>query len=145
MKACLLRSPAPVERNPLEFADAPDPKPSAGELLVRVTMCGICRTDLHVVEGELSPKKSPVIPGHQIVGIVEVAREAYPDPTAEKGDWVSVDMKAVGPMPKPVTLAAIKADPKFADLELVRQSRLSVVPVSKPHWDRICQMGGWKR
>ena len=74
--------------------------------------------------------------GKEIVGVVEVVREAYPDPTAEKGDWVAVDMKAVRPMPKPVTLAAIKADPKFADLALVRQSRLSVVPVSKPHWDR---------
>ena len=83
--------------------------------------------------------------GKEIVGVVEVVREAYPDPTAEKGDWVSVDMKAVAPMPKPVTLAAIKADPEFADLALVRLSRLSVVPVSKPHWNRICRMGGWKR
>jgi predicted RNA-binding protein with PUA-like domain len=83
--------------------------------------------------------------GKEIVGVVEVVREAYPDPTAEKGDWVSVDMKAVAPMPKPVTLAAIKADPQFADLALVRLSRLSVVPVSKTHWDRICRMGGWKR
>jgi propanol-preferring alcohol dehydrogenase len=71
VKACLLHSPAKVERNPLEFADAPDPKPGPGEILVRVKMCGICRTDLHVVEGELPPKKSPVIPGHQIVGMVE--------------------------------------------------------------------------
>jgi alcohol dehydrogenase, propanol-preferring len=71
VKACLLHSAAPVERNPLEFADAPDPQPRAGEILVRVKMCGICRTDLHVVEGELSPVKSPVIPGHQIVGTVE--------------------------------------------------------------------------
>jgi predicted RNA-binding protein with PUA-like domain len=83
--------------------------------------------------------------GKEIVGVVEVVREAYPDPTAEEGDWVAVDMKAVRPMPKPVTLTAIKADPKFADLELVRQSRLSVVPVSKAHWDEICRMGGWKR
>ena len=71
MKACLLYSPAPVERNPLEFTDAPDPRPGKGEVLVRVKMCGVCRTDLHVVEGELPPKKSPVIPGHQIVGVVE--------------------------------------------------------------------------
>jgi propanol-preferring alcohol dehydrogenase len=71
VKACLLHSAAPVERNPLEFADAPDPQPRAGEILVRVKMCGICRTDLHVVEGELPPVKSPVIPGHQIVGTVE--------------------------------------------------------------------------
>ena len=83
--------------------------------------------------------------GKEIVGVVEVVREAYPDPTAEKGDWVAVDMKAVRPMPKPVTLTAIKTDPKFADLELVRQSRLSVVPVSKAHWDEISRMGGWKR
>ncbi len=83
--------------------------------------------------------------GKEIVGVVEVVREAYPDPTAEKGDWVAVDMKAVRPLPKPVTLAAIKADLEFADFALVRQSRLSVVPVSKPHWDRIGRMGGWKR
>jgi predicted RNA-binding protein with PUA-like domain len=81
--------------------------------------------------------------GKQIVGIVEVAREAYPDPTAESGDWVSVDMRAVRPLPKPVTLADIKADPTFADLALVRLSRLSVVPVSKAHWDKLCRMGGW--
>ena len=54
--------------------------------------------------------------GKQIVGIVEVAREAYPDPTAERGDWVCVDMKAVRPLPKPVTLVDIKADPSFADM-----------------------------
>ena len=83
--------------------------------------------------------------GKEIVGVVEVVREAYPDPTADKGDWVSVDVKAVAPMPKPVTLAAIKADPAFADLALVRLSRLSVVPVSKQHWDRICRMGAWNR
>lgn len=83
--------------------------------------------------------------GKEIVGVVEVVREAYPDPTAEAGDWVCVDMKAVAAMPKPVTLAAIKADAKLADLALVRQSRLSVMPVSKPHWDHICRMGGWQR
>src|ERR1700680_4921653 len=71
MKACLLHSPAPVERNPLHLADAPEPRPGKGEILVRVKMCGVCRTDLHVVEGELPPRKSPVVPGHQVVGIVE--------------------------------------------------------------------------
>lgn len=80
----------------------------------------------------------------EIVGVTEVVREAYPDPTAESGDWVCVDVKAIGPMPKPVTLAAIKQDPNFATLLLVRQSRLSVVPVSHAHWDRICRMGAWK-
>ncbi len=86
--------------------------------------------------------------GKEIVGVVEVAREAYPDPTApdpkaRAGDWVCVDMKTVGKLPHPVTLAAIKAEPAFADLALVRLSRLSVAPVSKAHWDRICRMGGW--
>jgi alcohol dehydrogenase, propanol-preferring len=71
MKACLLKSPAPVETNPLTFADAPIPQPADGEVLVRVSACGVCRTDLHVVEGELPPHKSPVIPGHQVVGVVE--------------------------------------------------------------------------
>lgn len=79
----------------------------------------------------------------EIVGVVEVVREAYPDPTAESGPWVAVDVKTVGPMPKPVTLAAIKADPQFSDMLLVRQSRLSVMPVDKAHWDAICRMGGW--
>jgi alcohol dehydrogenase, propanol-preferring len=70
MKACVLRAPAPVTTNPLEFTDAPDPAPARGEILVRVKMCGVCRTDLHVVEGELPPRKSQIIPGHQIVGVV---------------------------------------------------------------------------
>ncbi len=71
MKACLLRTPAAVETNPLEFTAVPTPAPSEGEVLVRVRACGVCRTDLHVVEGELPPRKSPVTPGHQVVGIVE--------------------------------------------------------------------------
>lgn len=82
--------------------------------------------------------------GKEIVGIVEVVRAAYPDPTAEKGDWVCVDMKAVGPMPKPVTLVAIKADPDFAEFALVRQSRLSVMPVPPDLWKKLCRMGGWR-
>jgi predicted RNA-binding protein with PUA-like domain len=82
--------------------------------------------------------------GKQIVGVVEVEREAYPDPTAASGDWVCVDMKAVRPLPKPVTLVAIKADPGLADIPLVRQPRLSVMSISKPHWDKVCRMGGWK-
>ena len=71
MKACLLYSPAKVESNPLHLVDAPDPVPTGEEVLVRVADCGVCRTDLHVVEGELPPRKSPVIPGHQVVGRVE--------------------------------------------------------------------------
>ena len=75
MKACVLRAPKPVETNPLEYADAPEPSPAWDEVLVRVSCCGVCRTDLHVVEGELAPRKSPVIPGHQVVGVVERSGE----------------------------------------------------------------------
>src|SRR5260370_39987161 len=71
MKACLLQAPAPIETNPLRFTDVAVPRPGPGEILVRVHACGVCRTDLHVVEGELPPRKSPIIPGHQIVGVVE--------------------------------------------------------------------------
>ena len=71
MKACLLHSPAAVETGPLDFTDVPRPEPSPGEILVRVKMCGVCRTDLHVVEGELPPRQCPIIPGHQVVGVVE--------------------------------------------------------------------------
>ncbi|WP_043336778.1 EVE domain-containing protein [Belnapia moabensis] len=80
--------------------------------------------------------------GKEIVGIVEVVREAYPDPTDETGRWVCVDMKALRPVPHPVTLAAIKGTSELADLALVRQSRLSVMPVSDPHWAILCRMGG---
>jgi predicted RNA-binding protein with PUA-like domain len=83
--------------------------------------------------------------GKEIVGVVEVVREAYPDSSAEKGDWVCVDMKAVAAMPRPVTLATIKNDPVLADLTLVRQSRLSVVPVSAEHWTYICKLADWRK
>jgi propanol-preferring alcohol dehydrogenase len=71
MKACLLHAPARIETNPLEFTDAAVPESGKDQVLVRVHACGVCRTDLHVIEGELPPRKSPVIPGHQVVGIVE--------------------------------------------------------------------------
>lgn len=70
MKAWLLHKPARVEDRPLTTAEVPAPKPGEDELLLRVTACGICRTDLHVVEGELPVQRSPLIPGHQIVGRV---------------------------------------------------------------------------
>jgi predicted RNA-binding protein with PUA-like domain len=82
--------------------------------------------------------------GKEIVGVVEVVREAYPDPSDETGRWVCVDMQALSPMPRPVTLAAIKATPELADLALVRQSRLSVMPIGAEHWAMLCRMGGWK-
>ena len=83
--------------------------------------------------------------GKEIVGVVEVVREAYPDPTAEKGDWVSVDMKAVSPVPKPVSLTTIKAEPALEGIPLIRQSRLSVMEISPEHWKLLSRMGAWKR
>ena len=78
----------------------------------------------------------------QIVGIVEVVKEYYPDPSDASGRFGMVDFKALKPVPKPVTLADIKADERLHDLALIRQSRLSVVPVDKASWDIICGMGG---
>ena len=80
--------------------------------------------------------------GKEIVGVVEVVREAYADPTDETGRWVCVDMRAVGPLPQPVTLAAIKADTRFADFPLTRMPRLSVMPVPQETWDAIVKMSG---
>lgn len=70
MHAMVFRAPKPVEALPLELEDLPVPVPGAGEILVRVEVCGICRTDLHVVEGDLPPRNTPGIPGHQVVGRV---------------------------------------------------------------------------
>ena len=80
----------------------------------------------------------------RIVGIVEVIGEYRKDPTDETGKFGLVDVKAVKDVPKPVTLAAIKADPAFADMVLVKYSRLSVQPVTATEWKRICSMGGVK-
>jgi predicted RNA-binding protein with PUA-like domain len=80
----------------------------------------------------------------QVVGIVEVIRESYPDPTDEKKVFVAVDVKAVEPLPKPVTLAAIKQEPKLAAMALVKYSRLSVQPVTEAEWKLVCRVGGLK-
>ena len=80
----------------------------------------------------------------QVVGIVEVVKEYYPDHTDASGRFGMVDVKAVKPMKAPVTLAQIKADPRFASFALVRQSRLSVVPVSEAEWAAICELGQTK-
>jgi propanol-preferring alcohol dehydrogenase len=71
MIAMQLCSPAPIESAPLRAAELPIPEPAAGELLVRVRACGVCHTDLHVAEGDLTPSKLPIVPGHQVVGVVE--------------------------------------------------------------------------
>jgi predicted RNA-binding protein with PUA-like domain len=80
----------------------------------------------------------------QIVGIVETIRESYPDPTDPKGVFVALDVKAVKPFPKPVTLAAIKAEPRLKEMALVKYSRLSVQPVTAAEWALVCRMGGVK-
>ena len=81
----------------------------------------------------------------QVVGIVEVIREAYPDPTDEKGAFVTVEVKAVKPVPKPVTLAAVKAERRLKDMALVKYGRLSVQPVTAQEWKIVCAMGGVKK
>ena len=80
--------------------------------------------------------------GREIVGIVEVCRTYYPDPSDAKGTFGMVDVRAVKPLPRPVGLAAIKAEPLLAGMMLVVNSRLSVQPVTEVEWARICAMGG---
>ena len=81
--------------------------------------------------------------GKEVVGIVEVINEAYPDPTAEPGEpWVVVDLKAVKALPKPITLAQVKVEPRLAKMSLVTSMRLSVQPVTDEEWGIICELGG---
>ncbi|MEJ0042852.1 MAG: EVE domain-containing protein [Rhizomicrobium sp.] len=80
----------------------------------------------------------------EIVGIVEVIAEYKPDPTDETGKFGLVDVKAVADLPKPVTLAMAKADPKLANMVLVKFSRLSVQPVTDAEWKHVCKLGGVK-
>ncbi len=81
--------------------------------------------------------------GKEIVGIVEVIKEAYADPTAEAGSpWVCVDVKAVESLKIPVTLAAIKAELKLAEIQLLKQSRLSLPAITDAEWKFVCKMGG---
>jgi len=80
--------------------------------------------------------------GPAIVGIAKIAKEAYPDPSDETGRFVMVDVKPLEPAKQPVTLAAIKAEKRLGEFALVRQGRLSVVPVSAAEWRLICKMAG---
>ena len=80
----------------------------------------------------------------QVVGIVEVVKEYYPDPTDARGRFGMVDVKAVKPFTEPVTLAQIKAEPRLAEIALVRHSRLSVLPLKAAEWKLICKMGETK-
>jgi predicted RNA-binding protein with PUA-like domain len=79
----------------------------------------------------------------KIVGIGEIIREAYADPTAKKGEpWVAVTTMAIEPLPKAVTLAAVKAEPKLKDMALAKYARLSVQPVTDSEWKLVCKLGG---
>ena len=80
--------------------------------------------------------------GKEIVGIAEVVREAYPDPTDKTGKFVCVDIKSEKALPKPVSIGAIKAEKKLADMALVKYSRLSVQPVTAQEWTLVTKMGG---
>ena len=79
-----------------------------------------------------------------VVGVVRVIAEAHPDSTTDDERWECVDIKAVAPMPKPVTLAMCKADERLAEMALIKSARLSVQPVTADEWSIICEMGGYK-
>jgi propanol-preferring alcohol dehydrogenase len=88
MKAWVLTRQAPIEDRPLEMVDLPMPQPGAHEVRVRVAMCGICRTDLHIAEGDLAAGKEQLILGHEIVGVVDVVGDGLT--RAQMGDKVGV-------------------------------------------------------
>lgn len=80
--------------------------------------------------------------GREVVGVCEVVNEAHPDHTDDTGKWHCVDIKALVAMPNPVSLVEVKAKSKLANLELVKNSRLSVQPVKTSEWTEVCKMGG---
>jgi predicted RNA-binding protein with PUA-like domain len=82
--------------------------------------------------------------GLAVVGICEIVKEAYPDPSDKTGKFVQVDVKPVAPMKQPVTMSEIKATPSLSDMVLVKNSRLSVQPVTAAQWKAVCKMGGAK-
>jgi len=89
MKAAILASPAPISERPLQIVDVADPRPRSGHVLLRVRACGVCRTDLHIVEGELPPRQLRIIPGHQIVGdVIDGATPEIPARTRVGVSWL---------------------------------------------------------
>lgn len=83
--------------------------------------------------------------GKAVVGVARIKREAYPDPTAPEEDWSVVDVEPVVSVKAPVTLEAIRGEPDLAEIQLLKRSRLSVVPISREHFDRILKMGKTKQ
>ena len=94
MRAAVLHQPAPIESAPLRIENLPIPIPGSGEVLLRVEACGVCRTDLHIVAGELPPRLSPIIPGHQIVGRIERLGVALSPGAPKIGSRVGVSWMA---------------------------------------------------
>jgi propanol-preferring alcohol dehydrogenase len=90
MRALLLDPPAPAAANPLRLADLPDPQPAPGELLLRVTACAVCRTDLQIVTGDLELRRRPIVPGHQVVGVVEAVGAGVDTGTWRVGERAGV-------------------------------------------------------
>jgi predicted RNA-binding protein with PUA-like domain len=82
--------------------------------------------------------------GKEVVGIARVRKESYPDPTIDDPRWVVVDLEPVKPLKEPVSLATVKADPKLSEIPLVKQSRLSVMPIDRGSFDRILSLGETK-
>jgi predicted RNA-binding protein with PUA-like domain len=83
--------------------------------------------------------------GKEIVGIIEIIGEAHPDPTAKAGEpWVVVEVRAIAPLPKPISIDVIKTEPKLKAMILINNTRLSVQPVSPEEWKIVCKMGGLK-
>lgn len=81
----------------------------------------------------------------EIQGLATVSRTAFPDPTADDPTWVAVELQAAETLPHPVSLAAIKADPALAEIALLKQSRLSVMPLRRPEFERLLKLGGLSR
>ncbi|WP_447978221.1 zinc-dependent alcohol dehydrogenase family protein [Candidatus Nitrospira bockiana] len=88
MRAMVLEQPAGVDTSPLTVSDVPVPEPGPGEVRVKISVCGVCRTDIHIVEGELPPAKRPVVPGHESVGLVDRVGSAVR--TVKEGDRVGI-------------------------------------------------------
>lgn len=82
--------------------------------------------------------------GKEIIGIVKICREAYPDPTDPEQKWICVDVETVASLPTPVTLQQIKSVPELSEIALVKQSRLSVMPIHPEHWKILCHLGNVK-
>jgi predicted RNA-binding protein with PUA-like domain len=104
--------------------------------LAQINMRAMRRGDLGFFYHSVNEKR--------IVGVVEVVREIHPDSTDASGRWNCVDVAAAGDFPSPVTLAEIKAEPRLADMALVKNSRLSVQPVTADEWALVCQMGRYE-